>query len=362
MTRSKTYPTLASCSAAGSGLARESDVPKAFWGPNYEAEFDHDTLWYDAIGMADRVRLVCPKLLNLEAIFKTGQVFVDGWPVRPRIRRYRRHDLVDLPWKGPKPEIEVRYGDWVGQSMVNPAVPDRLAGLNVHVAISKNNDLQWLADFARFHIQHHDLQAMVLMDNGSDRYGLDEIGAVLRQTGLQDVIVLDVPFPYGPRGVKKMKRKNKYLQTAMLNALRFRFLGQARAVLQCDIDELVWAGGKSVFDAAVAHPLGYVQFPGEWRYPKDGTRHGAHRYRLEGRDGCPTKYCIVPGGPMRRFSWDIHRLERLAFGQFLTSKRAEYWHCAGISTNWKGWNRLNNQDKANLDPVADQALKAVDWT
>ncbi|WP_208348898.1 hypothetical protein [Pseudaestuariivita rosea] len=361
MIKADPYPKLASCSTAGSGLTRVSDVPQAYWGPNYQAEFDHDTLWYDAIGLGNRVRLVCPKLLNLQEIFRKGEVLLDGQPATARIRKYRRHDLIDIPCRSPASQIQIRYGDWVGTSAVNPAMPDRLAGLNVHVAISKNNDLQWLADFARYHIHHHGLQAMVLMDNGSDRYSVQDIHATLSETGLQDVIVLDLPFPYGPRGIKKMKRKNKYLQTAMLNAVRFRFLSQARAVLQCDIDELVWSGGTSIFDIATQSALGYVQFPGEWRYPRDGTGHAAHRYWLEGRAGCPTKYCIVPRGPLRRFSWDIHRLEGLPFGQFLKSRQAGYWHCAGISTNWKEWNRLHNQDKTNLDPIADAAMKAVNW-
>ncbi|MFQ6554052.1 hypothetical protein AAD018_017050 [Aestuariibius insulae] len=355
-------PTLSSASLDGTDLRRDIPVPESHRTEGYEAAFDATTLWYDAIAGPDRTWLVCPKLLNFEDLLRGVMMRIDGQaaPVL-RIRSYRRHDVVEL--EGTGSELALEAGDHGFTCPISPLETDRFAGLNAHVAISKDNDLVWLADFARFHIQHHGLEAMLLFDNGSTATSIEEIETTLRATGLREVLVVPAPFPYGPRGTPPYARRTKFLQTALLNIARLRFLGQARAVLQCDIDELVWSEGGSIFDRAAESRLGLVRFKGLWHSPPQDSegpyRHQDHIRQRAKDPGSPTKYALRPDSLLGRQSWDIHDIEGLPTPLSVTP-RAGYLHCRGISTDWKG----NNRTRPSVSvpsPKAERLLAGTDW-
>ena len=51
--------------------------------------------------------------------------------------------------------------------------------------------------------------------------------------------VVSVPLPYGAFPARGSRSRALFLQTALWNIARLRFLRDARAVLPCDVDELV---------------------------------------------------------------------------------------------------------------------------
>ena len=125
----------------------------------------------------------------------------------------------------------------------------------------------------------------------------------------------------------------------MINVARLRFLSHARAVLNADIDELVWTQGLTVFDKVVKGYLGFAAFPGEWRYPGQGLEppaaHTDHDHICDGTRPCPPKYCIVPRGPLGWLSWDVHGLSRLPFKRRFLRSDVGFLHCARTTTDWK---------------------------
>lgn len=357
-------PVLNACLLTGSGLSRQSRLKPQYRPDGYETALDRDTLWYDAILAHERVHLVAPPFNNLAPVLKGARWFRDGSPVRPvRTRRYNRHTVVELPAPGEVSEVSVTLGRWTGRSAVSRAQPDLFAGLNTAICISRDNDLQWIRDFIRFHRHHHGLQAMIVVDNGSTAYGMNDLRAALADTGLETTLVLSAPFPYGPRGLKPYARAEKFLQTAVFNILRLRYLARARAVLNCDIDELMWTPGTTVFDLARHSLFGYVRLPGHWRYSKadlpGADRHGAHVYRRPSSADCPPKWCMVPDGPFRRFSWDTHRLEGLGINGLFASRKGRFWHCHSVSTGWKDSRKFTPDTDLEHDPAIAAALAPV---
>ena len=104
-----------------------------------------------------------------------------------------------------------------------------------------------------------------------------------------------------------------YLQTALLNSLRLRYLSRARAVLNCDIDELAYTPKTTIFDLAVKSPLAFVSLAVVWRYSKpadqDLIQHADHRLRhFALAEPCHAKWCIAPQGLINWFplSWNLH--------------------------------------------------------
>ncbi|MEE4120895.1 MAG: hypothetical protein V2I65_17980 [Paracoccaceae bacterium] len=351
-----------SLSLAGSGRARAIRVPEEHRVPGFAAAYDFDTLWYDAVRIGGVVHLVCPRLYDLRPLLDA--VEADGRRLRaPRVRRSRRHEIGTLAAPKGAERLSLALGDWEAECAISDDAAGHFAGLNTSLHVSRDNRPEWLADWARFHIAEHGLEAMLVMDNASD-YPPETILEALAPTGLKRAVVLAVPQPYGPTRGKSGKGGAKFLQPAMLNLARLRFLRRARAVLNVDIDELVWSHGGSVFDAAVKSPLGLVSFAGSWRQPPPRTAppfiHAQHVHTRTGEWPCPTKYCIRPDGPLRWAGWDVHRPDTALPVGLRPRRDMGYWHCRGITTDWKGYGRLSPGDigprDASTAAILERAL------
>ena len=345
-------------------LRRDHIVPERLRPPGHDAGYDFRTLFYDAVLMPERgaVWLFCPKLANFAGLLRNG-LTIDGQPVRPsRVRRFERYDIAELPWTGGPGTLALAAGGW--RTAVALSATDRatFAGRNVLLTLSKNNDLRWIRDWVLFHVREHRADAVLFFDNGSADYGAADVEAALAGIdGLGPGIVASAVFPYGPPGARRMKFRANFLQAALLNLARHRFLAAARAVLQCDVDELVLRRTDAgVFDATVASRAGFLRIPGEWRYPDPALdampRHRDHFRRTRETRTCPPKYCIVPDGPMRGKSWATHGLHGVIFGQRYVSDEFRFLHCYGISDFWKGRPTSQAAQATEVDPEADQAL------
>ena len=207
-------------------------------------------------------------------------------------------------------------------------------------------------DFGSYMVKAQGLDAMLLFDNGSTDYALEEVGTTLKRTGLKRIVIVSVPFKYGHRTQQDSSRA-KFLQTAMLNVARLRFLATAGAVINSDFDELIWSRGGNVFDLTKKSILGFSIFSGEWRFPDpqhpNQTIHAAHDHKLDKSELCPWKYCIVPQGRLKRLSWDVHRLSGLPFKKILRNTDIGFYHCHNTSTHWKGTPSRRGVPETNRD-------------
>ena len=156
----------------------------------------------------------------------------------------------------------------------------------------------------------------MIYDNGSTAYPLDVLTTALADLdGMQAVAVVNADFPFGPGGSGKTNFISKFLHMTMVELGRRRLLSTARAVLNVDIDELVYArNGESIFDATVKSEKGYIRFGGRWVYadpPNDSALivHADHwAMRKDGRPNVNRKWCVAPLGPLNGRLWLTHRI------------------------------------------------------
>lgn len=343
----------------GSGLTRTPRVRPAKRAEGYLDRFDASTLWLDAVWHNGAVVLICPRLNNLKRAVSSAKFSVDGTSVRPRFTRYYRHTLIHLAAETRPASVAVQIGDWRAETVVNG--PDtRLDGCNVLMTLSKDNHPDWIEDWGRFHIAQHGADAVLFVDNGSQTWGPDQIRPALERAGFRNIVLLSTTLRYGPRGLPPFLNAELFLQTGVLNALQFRFLQGARAVLNCDVDELVMTPGRSVFDAAVASRQGFVSFPGRWVHPApddDGwPAHARHTHHDDPPKTCPSKWCVVPNGPLRGYQWRAHGLERLPFAGRFQADNAWFYHCRNISNGWKSLKRTQVRGGTVPDTELQAAL------
>lgn len=333
-------------------------APKAMRSKGYVESFDALTLIYDCFydDRARQVVLVCPRLINLWPVLRNN-LRLDGEPARKRLRRSKHLRVEVLRLSAPRRPafIEVGIGDASHEVPVGSQEFDLFAGRNVLMAISKDNPVEWIEDWARYHISAHGADGLLLIDNGSSLYSPAALqGRLAAIPGLAVCRVIPAPFPYGGPGGGRLHLPAKFLQTSMFNLAQLRFLHRARAVLSVDIDELVWPGAGSIFDAAAGSAFGMVSFFGHWVYPASGGSaklQRDHGFRL-GRKIIPNpKWCIVPDSLAGQFSWAIHRPAGLLYPLSIR-RRFGFWHCYATSTSWK---HNRKREIPDLSPCSELA-------
>jgi hypothetical protein len=331
---------LASADLSQTQVRRDFVADPFVEGCRYVDSYDRTTLWYDAFWRGGQVYVVCPKLLNLLPLIRHACIKLDGCktPIS-KVRQYRRYDTIELRSSRHPTEISMEGEGFAVNSPISQEQTHLFNGLNAHTTLSLNNDIRWICDFGRYMVKAQGLEAMLLFDNGSTDYCLEDVATALMKTGLKQVVIVSAPFKYGLKTVYNSNRA-KFLQTAMLNLARLRFFATARAVINADLDELIWSRGGNVFDLTRRSFLGFSVFSGEWRFPHPQQRniesHAAHDHKSNKTETCPCKYCIIPQGRLKHLSWDVHRLSGLPFKKILRNPNIGFYHCHHTSTQWKG--------------------------
>jgi hypothetical protein len=65
--------------------------------------------------------------------------------------------------------------------------------------MNKDNDLEWIEIWAAWHCEVHGVDAIIIFDNGSKRYGIVDIAdALTGVAGLKTIGLVSWPFLYGP--------------------------------------------------------------------------------------------------------------------------------------------------------------------
>jgi hypothetical protein len=206
---------------------------------------------------------------------------------------------------------------------------------------SKDNDLNWIRDWAYFHARAHGTNAVLLYDNASRRYASDEVREVLsRVPGLDVAIVVDWPYKFGPQGVEG-HWDSDFCEYGIMEHARHRFLALAEGVINADIDELVFTeDGSSVYERMRASPAGFVLYPGVWiESVKSGAasfsrRHADFLYRREAVPEAAPKWTVAPRRCPLATQWRTHHITGMNADRE-SSRGISYWHFRGISTNWK---------------------------
>jgi hypothetical protein len=238
----------------------------------------------------------------------------------------------------------------------------------------------------RFHRDLHSADAVLLYDNGSTRYTVASLLNGMKQvSGFRAISVVEWPYKYGPQGIGRGTWDSAFCQDGALEDARWRFLGDAYAVLSCDIDELVLSDAGSVFDRAAAAREGCVRFSGRWvnaQAPPLQSRKDAeqtvprHRestdqllpqwrwktFRPKDVNLCPAKWAGVPKRCPQNAQWSVHEIVGMR-ARMLKLDETCYRHFRQIGTNWKS-NRASlelSKGKHKEDARLGEAFARVQW-
>jgi hypothetical protein len=234
----------------------------------------------------------------------------------------------------------------------------------------------------RFHRDLQNADAVLLYDNDSTAFTASSLLEAMKQvSGFKVVCIVKWPYKYGPQGIGRGTWDSAFCQSGALEDARWRFLADAHAVLNCDIDELALSDEGNLFDIAASSTSGCVRFSGRWvNAPKKNDpgeltpRHRESTYQLlpqwrwrgfrpKDVKSCPTKWAVVPNRCPANAHWNVHEIVGM-HARKLNSDVTCYRHFSQISTNWKNKRKdieLSDRVRYKEDVRLRQAFTKVKW-
>ncbi|QTF71881.1 hypothetical protein [Arthrobacter woluwensis] len=261
-----------------SQLRREAARPAQLQDDSYAEKYDDKTLFYDVIRSGSELLMVGPPLRNLTGAVASGTFTVDGFRIAPVVTQaLERSQLtrISLPSDDSVGEVLTIELNGVDEPWsVRPSEPqhDLFTGKRVLMTLQKNEDLRWITDWATYYVRTHRVNAVLLYDNGSTEYAVDDILEGLSNVaGLETVIVVAWDYKYGPQGGAWVGNNaawdSDFCQIGAFQDARYRFLETCEGVINADVDELLVALGdtdETIFDELAMVDDGVLGFGGFW--------------------------------------------------------------------------------------------------
>jgi hypothetical protein len=333
----------------------------------FHERFEDRALVYDCFWHADgeRILLVGPPPLNLGPLYRTARY--EALPSRTALHASHHASLSTMITElrgAPEDSTAIRMhlGDLSFELPVGENHSPALAGRRVLFTMSKDNELGWIAEWARWHAKLHGTDAIILFDNGSSRYASTEIEqTLLAISGIEVAAVLKWPGRFGmtDHALAINPYWSHFLQISSMSVALRRFAAAAVGLLNCDVDELAATrSGRSIYDHLATARRGLVVFSGQWIEANGaGAAHAAYTQRLRDPKAArsnPRKWLL---DPMRDWIADLrvhpywHWVRgRPAFGKTMLDD-VLYRHFKAINTRWKEA-RTAAPDPTLLEPDA----------
>jgi hypothetical protein len=332
-------------------LRRLPRAPHKQRSPMFHERFEDRALVYDCFrhGDGERILLVGPPPMNLRPLYRKAhyEALPSRAPLAPRYHASLSTIITEL---GGAPEgttvVRMVLGGETFELPIGSSQTRAFVGRRVLFTMSKDNELGWIAEWARWHARLHGVDSVVLFDNGSSRYQVGEIEETL--LGIPGLAVVCVPSWPGRFGMTDQAQLinpywSHFLQISSMSVALRRFGASAFGLLNCDIDELAATrSGKPIFDYLESARHGLVVFRGQWIEAANmGESHSDHVMRRRdpraARSG-PKKWLLDPKKDWVK-SLDVHPYwhwvhGRPAFGKTVPAD-AFYRHFKAINTNWK---------------------------
>ncbi|HQZ12990.1 MAG TPA: hypothetical protein PK286_08880 [Devosia sp.] len=332
--------------------------------PGYTDAYDDHSLFYDVFWRDGELVFVGPPLANLAAE-TLGALRFDGQPTGRLARRlqFNRVDITTFDCPHRPRRVDLDIGGSRLAAHVSEDESAVFAGTKALITLSRNNDLRWIEDWVDFYVRAHGVDAVLLYDNGSTAYSpRDLLRRIAAVPGIRAAVVVAWPFAFGPgEDPTGTMWDSDYCQYAMLEHARRRFVRDAAAIFQVDIDELiVTPGGGSVADLLGQSPAGALHFPGRWMRYVDVTGtpaprlHRSHRHFVDDGNAAAPKWIAIPSRVPDDVQMGIHDF----LGGDFAPTRIDHpmlRHFRAISTNWK-------YDRSRPEPFdPDRHLPDAEW-
>lgn len=334
---------------------------------DYLEKFDTDTIFYDTYRLDDTVICTGPPLLNMESSVVEALSAATGPSTDVRVNALDRvSHLVIAGVPSRQEQVSVAIGGTSYDVAIGNSQLDSFRGKTVLVTKSKNNNLRWIRDWAHFYATNHGVNAVLIYDNASTAYQLDEVLEAISVEGIDSAVVVNWPFKFGPQGGRwngpvDRPWDSDFCEYGITEHARRKYLRDSAYIISHDIDELLIVEGDSTVQELIdSTEEDYLSYDGVWIEAARDASEETPRFS----DFC---YTIAKGGPTTR-KWTASAARLADAAQWKTHSVAgassaktpllKHRHFKGITTNWK-WKRSREDEKIHQGLIVDRTLKRV---
>ncbi|WP_237218414.1 hypothetical protein [Rothia nasimurium] len=350
----------------GSGV----EIPAGF-----EEKYDFHTFAYHAYWntAGDKAILICPPFGNFRDTVKLGDqkiALTDADSEYLTVYKYPRYYRVEVAEEllDARGQLPVYVNDSEAYSLkIQDNISDLFRDLKILHTLQKDNNLEWIYDWVKYYISVHEIDAVVIFDNGSTKYSIEEIKETVISAGngkLKKVIIFDWDFPYGPA----MSPWTSFFLQPSTFAVAHEYIYQyADFVVNTDIDEYILESDTSLSQALDESGTGSLVIHGHWI--ENIPLPGAH---LE-ESSSPRVWQFGYFNPTRLNSgkWvsrpqdlndpTVHFSEHWISGRSLTADpRFRVAHFTALTSGWFDPSRKDQMqldDTLRIDPLLIKSLK-----
>ena len=318
---------------------REYIRPQELRQSNYEEVFDKETFIYDVLKNNNKIIFIAPPLTKEQLEFLLDNSYIDNIKLKKlNVNIYKHSRLIKIIVS-----IKNNFNNCTvfGKEII---FDNGLKGFDtskVLYTLQKDNRIEWIVDWIKFYNKVHKPSLIVIYDNNSETYDIEELVKRINENDIQNCIVKSFPFKYGPGAFNGSTWDSDFCQYAAFEHIRYNIINQGY-LLNVDIDELCYNPEKiyeSVFDTIINkynEKFNVYFFKGRWAYVCDKEKeiflHKDHNC-VEKELTCPYKYVVNLKQLEDKNFLGVHDVfyekNKMVLEQF------EYLHCRNINTNWK---------------------------
>ncbi|MCF4097315.1 hypothetical protein [Maritalea mediterranea] len=251
-------------------LRRVPMFPDVQRSEQFMSQFDQRGIFYSVFRSADGkgIWFIGPELMSLASHIQEMHVVGRRSRIQKKMcfvkSRAALIGYVSMP--ADETEVDISLGGIVITAAVGDNYSEKMDASRIVYAINKDNDLDWIADWAKFYSREHGADSIVIFDNGSKTYETADLRRLLASIdGLTNAHVVNWEFVFGALDPVAQSRKTHFsimfAQPVMHLELYLRYGFHARSILNVDIDELVVSKrSRSIFEVTEKRLFGCVKF------------------------------------------------------------------------------------------------------
>lgn len=343
---------------------------------SYDSKYDFKTVFYDCIISGQQLLLPGPPLMNFDQLLEEGKLTVSGKPATAiQTSQLERNQLTTLTFDEPLAEGDLlrfeHHSITPIETEIRRSWNDFFSGFNVLYTMQKDEELEWISDWAKYYSRIHNVNSVLIFDNGSSKYSLTELRDVVDKIPeIERVAVINWPFKYGPQGGswdgKDAPWDSDFCQIGAFQTARFRFLARANGMVNADIDELVVPLTKrTLFDSLAESDSGVIGYGGHWIENSSGDisvnslpRFWEHALTKDRDAPCAAKWTGAPERWPDRAQPTAHFVRNI---DYLPSPDFYTAHFRALNSGWKSTERLATvtTEDLSIDKPLYQSMKVA---
>ena len=225
----------------GESITRRPPREKKDQQRNYLELFDFNTIFSDMYYTESGIQLLGPPLLNLKGPLISGKVLLENVDISSSLSCIEKNRISKVQYSCENRESSfIDFDTDISNDilLIQPNLSKFFKDKNVLVTQQKNNSLYWIAFWLEFHIKHHNINSVIIYDNGSTTYSIDDIKNTIRLfSEIEIASVVQWDIPWGPTGGHNSVWDSDFGQHQSWEHAFSRCLSESNCAIFGDIDE-----------------------------------------------------------------------------------------------------------------------------